>query len=115
MRAPALLLVAFLASGCFVLDELDTAHKTMDELSGGPAPKAEAESAAGGSGEAEGSGLLARVQAWWTSQGAAAPSRSADDGPKRNPEDVPVRCEVDGRSVFTHKFDCLARGGRPAV
>jgi hypothetical protein len=114
MRAPALLLVALLASGCFVFDELDTAHKTMDELSGGPAHKAEPEPPAGGGGEADGPGLLARVQAWWTSQGAG-PSRSEDDGPERNPEDVPVRCEVDGRSVFTHKFDCLARGGRPAL
>jgi hypothetical protein len=54
------------------------------------------------------------MQAWWTSQGAGT-SRPADEGTKRDPEDVPVRCDVDGRSVFTHKFDCLARGGRPAV
>jgi hypothetical protein len=108
MRALALTLAALLVSGCFVFDELDNAEKTMGELSGKrpAAEKAEPEPAQG----EKAPGVLARLQAWWTSQGQRAPK---DDGPERNPDDVPVRCDVDGRSVFTHKFDCLQRGGKP--
>jgi hypothetical protein len=44
------------------------------------------------------------VQEWWKS--VREPS-----APQRDPEDVPVRCDIDGRMQFTRKSDCSLRGG----
>lgn len=106
------LLASLLVTGCFVFDELDNANKTAVQLSrsqrpaGSPAPEEPQEPVA----EDEGPGILARLEGWWARRSAqpkAAPPR------RREPEDVPVRCQVDGSVLFTHRFDCLARGGRP--
>ena len=106
--AKAILLIACLTQGCFVWEELEKgealmeAHrpKNLDDAKP-PAPARRTDK--------EEPGMLASLseslQDWWTSE-------SEPSAPQRDPADVPVRCEIDGRTQYTRKTDCMLRGGR---
>ena len=103
----ALAALLALSTGCFVFDEIDKGQKIMEQHSGrGAHPPADAEPAVDeGSGEDEGQGLLARLQAFWE-------ERRAGSEPERSPDDEIVTCELGGDTTFTYESDCLSRGGR---
>jgi hypothetical protein len=97
------LLVGGLASGCFVLEELDEAKKLSSK--GTVAKRAPAqEEPPAEARRAQGPGVLDRLEAWWTRVRTPAP-------PPPHPDDLPVLCQLGGKTLFTHKRDCLARGG----
>jgi hypothetical protein len=106
-RILAAALASVLLCACFVLDEIDAGQEFLDKHGGAghveeaPKPTRSAPAKA----EDESSGLLARVASWWEKRDQPAP-------PQRDPEDVPVRCELGGSVLFTRKFDCQVRGGR---
>lgn len=112
------LLVAGLASGCFVIDEIDDGMKFVNEHSDADLKaKKEAEAAAKAEREANQPGLLDRAKSWVSDHagsGASAPKvpEVVDDGPPPAPENVPVQCEIGGSVSFTRKFDCQLRGGK---
>lgn len=97
--------LAVLASGCFVLDELDAGSKEMDRYSGKPAKakQAPAKAAAPGSHTASTPAADA-LSKWW--QGAHSL------GPDGADPSI-VRCRVGGAVQFEREDDCRARGGQP--
>lgn len=98
----ALLALAALAlPGCFVLEELEAGNEIMEQHS-----RAHAASASEG--------------------GAEETARAAEDGGRRRSlweggraldpreRDAEIaRCQLEGRSLFMARSDCLARGGSP--
>jgi hypothetical protein len=111
-RLLVLALCAWLCQGCFVFDELDKGRDILEVHGGKPgAPKYDrnaAPAAEPAPGPAEEPGrieaLFARARAWWQEE--------REDGPPERPaDDVVVRCKVDGSTHFTHKSECLVRGG----
>ena len=121
----AALLVLPLASGCFIVDELDQGQERLDQHS--PTRNAHARAKRRGhradepapEATEEAPGLLERAKEWLV----AVPELVAglrfgggDDDADRppDPRDAMVRCDVDGGLLFTHRSDCAARGGRIA-
>jgi hypothetical protein len=107
-RAILILLIVCLTQGCFVFDELDKGEAIMNAHRAKPAAEAAKPAPISRAAEPE-PGLLAdlgeTVQGWWT----AATEEAA---PQRDPADIPVRCEIDGRMLYTRKSDCHLRGGK---
>lgn len=98
-------------TGCFVLDELDKGQEEMRKHS--PQTKNDPAETA----KAERGGESGFTFAGLRKKGAGA----LDDlsgvveeamQPTLDPENVVVRCQIDGRTEFTRKFDCQSRGGR---
>lgn len=109
-----ILVVALLASlcqGCFVFDELDKGQQLIEQHSPRAREKAAQQEDAGASplsaraGEKQDAGILARLGAWWKEKRKPAP-------PKRDPDDVVVRCQIGRTMHFTRRSDCMLRGGR---
>ncbi len=104
---PLLCLALVLCQGCFVFDELDKSKAMLPKK----APAAAAETAPAEPEPAptrSGPGPLERLQKWWAKRSEPPPRQ-------RDPADVMVRCELHGERWYTHRFDCLARGGTPAA
>ena len=99
-------LIACLTQGCFVWEELEKGEAIMDAHR--PRNLDDANEPAAVAPLEEEPGLVAslsqKLQAWWTS--VRQPS-----APERDPNDVTVRCEINGRMHFTRKSDCNLRGG----
>jgi hypothetical protein len=104
-------LLASLSQGCFVLEEIDKGQQIMDQHSprarektakqeeAGPAPRA---------GAKQEEKPFERLKKWWKEKREPGPP----EPPKRDPDDVIVRCEIGGTMQFARKFDCMLRGGR---
>jgi len=110
LRLLALLLVALLGSGCFVLDELDKGNEILDSHSPTRSKGAQAHAAAAAGQQPGKPGdpkqdPKAREKAWWES--ARTLSR-ADEKPSEDPN---VRCRLGGNVRFTRQTDCLTQGG----
>jgi hypothetical protein len=110
LRLLAVLLVALLGSGCFVLEELDKGNEILDAHSPtrSKAAKEKAAAAAGQTAAKPGDPQedpRARQKAWW--QSARSLSR-ADEKPSEDPN---VRCRLGGGVRFTRQTDCLTQGG----
>lgn len=106
-----ILVVALLASlcqGCFVLEEIDKGQQIMEQHSPRArelkAQQEEAEAGPPASAKRE-AGTLEKLKKWWKKKREPAP-------PKRDPDDVIVRCQIGGTMHFTRKSDCILRGGR---
>lgn len=110
-------------TGCFVFDELDAGQQIMDQYSPSRnrAKRRQANARAGEEPVEEAKpGFLDRaltalraapsalreLERRWSAGGREPEPRPLD------PEDVTVRCEVDGRWIFTRRFECAGRGGR---
>ena len=100
----------WLCQGCFVFDELDKGKALMEQHS----PRASTDKAESGRTRAgretegeEGFFVLVsgRARNWWAEFNEPA-------APKRDPDDVVVRCEVRGGLQFMRKSDCELRSGR---
>jgi hypothetical protein len=99
-------LLGWLCHGCFVLDEIDKGHAIMDKHS--PRKREEpAQPAAPRTSRSAGEepGIVQGALAWWKQVREPAPVR-------RDPDDVAVGCEVEGKMQFMRKSDCALRGGR---
>jgi len=108
LRLVALAAVLMLASGCFVFEELDKGMEIMESHT--PADKKKPATA--GAGGAEGEAAEApptyqqAVSSWF--EGAHTLSKSPDEEAGENPM---VSCRHGGRTFFSRRSDCLARGG----
>jgi hypothetical protein len=105
----AVALVAQLASGCFVFDEIDKGDKLMEQNSGTlQQKKAEAATAAASGGaKAAGGAEGEKKKGWWET---ARTISAADKAPSDDPH---VRCSLGGKERFMVQSDCLSQGGRP--
>jgi hypothetical protein len=109
----ALLLPLVFGSGCFVFDELDKGKEIMDAHT--PAAKkkkdeAEAAKAAAGNGEAPPT-YDQLTQKWWKDASSLSKAPDEEDGEAPDPN-ATVSCQHDGKTFYTRRSDCLARGGR---
>jgi hypothetical protein len=110
LRLVALALVALLASGCFVFDELDKGSKELDKHSATRNDKVKKQEAAAAkaAGPAKAEDPNAKQKTWWE----RARTISAADKPQTdNPH---VRCKVQGKELFMLQSDCVSQGGRVA-
>lgn len=106
-----LLAAACLASGCFVLDEIQAGQDLMDQHRPGGAKAEEDASESEPSGDAS-PGLVAKVKDWWSGLGADGGDATArDSGPPPHPDDVLGTCDLGGSLTFMRKFDCQRKGG----
>jgi hypothetical protein len=97
------LLVALLATGCFVADELDSGSEQLEKHSpSSSSPSKDAKSAGPNPKEA---GAEPRTADWWQKARTLEP-RSEDS-------DL-VRCRLAGTTQFMRTADCLSRGGKPS-
>jgi hypothetical protein len=95
-------LLALAATGCFVFDEIDNAGTFKPAA---PAAKVAAKSADTADPAKAGAKPAAPSgDAWWKT----ASSVTSEEG-----DDSITRCAVSGRTEFTRRDDCLARGGTP--
>ncbi len=105
------ILIAFATSGCFVFDELEKGQEIMDahspnrQAEEAEAPAPEPRARRGAKDEGVVAGLLASAKGWWQDTTEPKPM-------ERDPDDVPVSCELGGSTQFMRKSDCLVRGGR---
>jgi hypothetical protein len=109
LRVLALLIPLAFGTGCFVFDELDAGMEIMEAHTPQNKKKAKAEAAAAAEGEAPPT-YDKVVQDWWKDAGSlnAAPRAEGEAG-----SDAMIPCVHGGKTLFTRKADCLARGGRP--
>lgn len=109
LRLLALALVAQLASGCFVFDELDKGNKIMEENSGKLQQKKAAEAAAAKAGTKPGAPAEGeKKKSWWETARTISPE---DKAPTDDPH---VRCKLEGKERFMLQSDCVTQGGRPS-
>ena len=104
-----LALVATLASGCFVFDEIDKGNEIMDSHSPVRSKDAQAKAAAANSESASADGTPTPEQQqkkWWSS---ATSLSSADQEPKKDPH---IRCRIEKDERFMRQSDCLSQGGK---
>jgi hypothetical protein len=106
-RVVLLALVAQLATGCFVFDELDKGNQELDRHSATRNEKAKEKAAAAAKAApgkpAEGD----KKKSWWES------ARSLSMAEKAPSDDPHVRCRVDGKETFMVQSDCVSQGGQP--
>jgi hypothetical protein len=115
MRSSLLILLlglalCFGATGCFVLDELDKGNDLMDRHSGKKKARQKAgkETPGGGSGvsiaslKEKGAGTFGQL------------SEKLEEVMKKepDPDNVIIRCEVEGRVLYRRTFDCRSLGGQ---
>jgi hypothetical protein len=108
-----LLGIGFLASGCFVFDEIDSGMEIMEAHTPAANKAKAAEEAKGTKGGKDGEAAPTYgqvTQEWWkdATSLSSAPEEETD-GPDPN---ATVTCKHDGKTFFTRRSDCLARGGK---
>ena len=117
LRLVALALVAQLASGCFVFDEIDKGNKELDAHSptrnkAAKEKEAKATAAAAaaqpGAKGKDGKPLdpKERSRLWWQSAHSLS---TAEKEPTDNPH---VRCKISGKERFMLQSDCASQGGK---
>ena len=109
----ALLLTTLVfATGCFVFDELDQGQKELDAHRPQAVKQKEAEEKAKTAKSGEAPATYSQVtQAWWKDAKSlpSAPEEEADAAGNPN---ATVTCKHGGKTFFTRRSDCLARGSR---
>ena len=109
-RLVPLAALLLLAPGCFVFEELEAGQKLMEQHSPKkPEEKKPATPTQTASADTQ-KGMLDELQGWWRKKRRQAEEASR---PAPNPDDVPVRCQIGGRTHFVRKSDCALRGGQP--
>lgn len=110
LRLFAVLLVAFLASGCFVFDELDKGNKILDNNfshhAGEQAKDKEPATANAKGGKPNPDDPKEKAKSWW--QSAHTLSR-ADEKPSKDPN---VKCDIGGKVRFSRQSNCVSQGGK---
>lgn len=105
MRALVLLLCAGLASGCFAFEEIDKGMEIMEAHTPAANRKKQEEAAQGADGEKLPT-YAEKVGTWFESAKSLAPGG-------RTSSDPLIACRTQGKTLFTKRADCLARGGQP--
>lgn len=104
----ALVLPLVFAPGCFVFDELDKGEAIMDAHR--PAAKKKKEEVeAAKSGEAPPT-YSQVTQNWWKDATSLSKAPEQGDDEAGDPN-ATVTCKHEGKTFFTRRSDCLARGG----
>ena len=109
-RLASLAALLLLAPGCFVLDELDAGRALMEQHSPKKAEEKKPAAATRMASADTDQGLIDELQGWWKKKRREAEEASR---PAPDPDDVPVRCRIGGRTHFVRKSDCALRGGQP--
>jgi hypothetical protein len=108
MRVVFLCLLAAFWCGCFVFEEIDAGMEMMDKHS--PAAKKTPGGKDGAPAQPDKDGekpvtYAEKVGGWWQN----ATSLSSQPNASKEPF---VQCTAGGKTFFTKKSDCQARGGR---
>ena len=106
MRAVLLLIVPLLGSGCFVFEEIDKGMEIMEAHTPTKNKQKREEEEKLAQGEKPLT-YSQKVGGWFENAKSLAPREHTSSG------DPMVSCAAQGRSFFTKRSDCLARGGRP--
>ncbi len=102
----ALIMVGTGSPGCFVFDEIDSGQEVMRKHS------SEGKKGAGKGDSEGGSGLASLKQQGADRFGNLQERVEEALRPQPHPDDIVVRCEIDGRPQFMRKFSCQSLGGR---
>jgi hypothetical protein len=106
VRSAAALLLATLMSGagtgCFVFDELDAGKEMFSP------PKPAKGKKADGNG---GGGFSQMLENGAETFGEVKVKVAEAMKPEPDPDNTIIRCEVEGRTQFTRKHDCMVAGG----
>jgi hypothetical protein len=115
MRVLCIALIALMASGCFVSDELDKGIAIIDQHGNkGKGKKATAqEEAPPEPAEAPAPRGHRKEPGLWDSLVGWVEEELEPEPPPPDPEDAPVRCWIGKREHFSSLRDCQARGGKP--
>jgi hypothetical protein len=105
MRVVLLVLLAGLISGCFVFEEIDKGMEIMEAHTPAANKKKQEEAAPGADGEKPPT-YAEKVGGWFENARSIAPGESHSGEPL-------VSCRTGGKTLFTKRADCLARGGQP--
>jgi hypothetical protein len=103
----ALALPLWFGSGCFVFDEIDAGMEIMEAHS----PKSnKAKKKADAPDEGEKPPTYQQlVQSWWKD----AKTLSVSPVDREESDDPMIPCAHAGKTVYTKRSDCVARGGNP--
>jgi len=132
MRVLCIALIALMASGCFVSDELDKGNEILDQQISGKKAKMGVARQEAPSEPADEPGLWDSLVGWFEEEPDPAKARAQrkepglwdslvgwveeelePEPPPPDPEDAPVRCRIGKREHFSSLRDCQARGGKP--
>jgi hypothetical protein len=102
-----LLLLSLPLGGCWVIDELDSGKKLMDDHSAKP-KKGQAEEEATAAKAAKSGKSGRRLDAYFTAEEQAGTVKSF--APGQVSEGI-VACKVGGATQFMKREECAARGG----
>ena len=108
MRRVALSLASLWLCGCFVLDEIDSGMKLMEQHSPKETKEEAPERSWGGSSKTATSPRR-DSEDWWSRARSLAPGTASEAS-----SDI-VRCEVGSSVQYTSRTDCRLRGGRAAT
>jgi hypothetical protein len=111
LLALSLACLCLCGTGCFVLDEIDKGQEEMRKHS--PAAKNDPAEQANAKQGSDGGLSFAGLR----KKGAGAIgdlSGRVEEAlqPTLDPSNVVIRCQIEGRTEYTRKFDCQSRGGR---
>lgn len=98
----ALALAAPLALGCSIADELDAAHKEMERYDNSEAKKAKEKKEAAAAQKKKKKAKPDLLSGW----------RDKTSLGNEYEDDAIVTCQLDGRSQFMSRNDCLSQGGQ---
>jgi hypothetical protein len=105
MRVLLLVLCGLLVSGCFVFEEIDKGMEIMEAHTPAANKKKQEQDALAESGEKPPT-YAEKVGGWFENAKSLAPGDSTSADPL-------IACRTGGRTLFTKRADCLARGGQP--
>lgn len=106
LHTAALLVPLLLAPGCFVIDEIDAGMEIMEAHT--PAENKKKQAAATAPDGEPKPTYDQLVGEWWKDATTLSSEPSAEAA-----EDPLVPCQHGGKSTYTRRSDCLARGGQP--
>ncbi len=104
-----LLLLTLPLAGCWVIDELDSGKKLMDDHSAKPKKGEEEEDAEAAAKTAKSRKAGGRIDAYFSAEEKAGTVKSF--APGQVSEGI-VSCKLGGTTQFMKREECASRGGR---
>jgi len=106
LRFAALAFALAFGTGCFVLDELDAGMEIMESHTPADKKKPKTENAKAGPEAEKPPTYQQAVSSWFGNAKTLSKSPGEDEG-----DDPVVSCRHAGKTLFTKRSACLARGG----
>jgi hypothetical protein len=108
LLAIGLVVVGLGATGCFVFDEIDQGQEVMRKHS----RQGQEDASEGAEASEEGLNLAALKRSGTDRFGNIQERVEEAMKPERDPDDIVVRCRVEGNIQYMRKFSCQSLGGR---